>query len=130
MVQVKNPCFSFAAQGKLGPIHFSHHGGKDYVYQPGTGAAVRPTAKQVQQRADFTEGAHQWNNLTAGERWWWNQIAARLWRPATKDCKKPRLNGYQTWIMFWRGTEIGPNKLIEIFLLMAMMALLFGIPIP
>lgn len=130
MAKVKNPCFSFAAQGTVGPIHYSHHKGETYAYADNPRSQIPPTEAQKIARDDFTDGAERWSNFTQAERWFWTQVAARIWQPREKDCQKGRLTGYQTYIKFWRWVEPAPDKLLIFALIVIYIAFKFAIPLP
>lgn len=130
MPKLKAPVFSLAAQGKLGPIHLSHHSGETYAYGSNPRSQVPPTPAQEIVRKDFTNGAELWSTFTPAEKWFWTILAPRLYQPREKDCKKGRITGYNLYMRFWREIGDQPEKLLIFMATWLAIAATYGIPMP
>lgn len=101
MAEIKQPLYSFAAQGKVGPIWYTHHAGADY------GAFVMPrkprppTIAQKAHRDDFRQGAATWHLLPDPIKPIYRWVAANTRCYHRKDCKPTRWSPYAKFMQDW-----------------------------
>ena len=97
MPKVKSPIFSFAAQGSLGDIHYSHHDGKTFAYRTGQRPWDPGSPKQQAIRADFVRSELYWQGFEPQIRRIFSYLKDNKRVEFIKDCKRARMTPKNMW---------------------------------
>lgn len=103
MAEIKQAMAAFAAQGKLGELHFSHHNGKTYAYLTSKEPAPPATPILVLIRSRFGEYNSEYATLTQAQKAIFVYLS-RKWRPRyKKDCKPGRWSqrNWYVWAQYY-----------------------------
>lgn len=125
MARVKQPLYSFHAQGKVGPIHYSHHQYRDYAYTDNPTKVLDPTEAQKKRQAVFASYASYWPLLDDPTRGIFEYMARHYDAYHKKDCKPSRWTAF-LWYMHEANQHTTPEgDALTVFALVALFASLF-----
>lgn len=98
MAEVKNPLFSFAAQGKIGAFVYSTYKGVNIVYKLAPTKGRMPSLHQIAWREVFRVAATHWPDRSEAERvlfeWMSNNQRKLFW----KSCKRSRYDPFRAYM--------------------------------